>query len=84
MDFTASLKNFGNRIASVFERKKKDASQIAEEKEKKVEDVVEQQLTKAADILKETKRDSENVAKSTGTIQQLNCDNLEMLYYFYS
>lgn len=60
------MKNFGNRVASIFERKKKETGQVVEEKQKNVEDTVEEQLTKAANILKETKKDTENVAKSTG------------------
>lgn len=62
----ASLRNFGNRIASVFERKKKDVVEVAEEDKEKVEDVVEEQLKKTAEILKGTKGELENTAKTTG------------------
>lgn len=62
----ASLRNFGNRIASVFERKKKDVAEVAEEDKEKVEDVVEEQLKKTAEILKGTKDELENTAKTTG------------------
>lgn len=60
------MRNFGNRIGSIFERKKKETAEVAEEEKQKTEDLVEQQLTKASEILRNTQAESENAAKSAG------------------
>lgn len=78
--FSASLRNFGTRIGSLFERKKKEAAEVAEEEEQKTEDLVEQQLTKASEILKNTQTDTENAAKSAGKRFLLFYLNLNLLF----
>lgn len=70
--FLASLRNLGNRIGSIFERKKKETVETVEEDKQKAEDLVEQQLTKASEILKNTQTETENTAKAAGKKKKKN------------
>lgn len=69
---SASLRSFGNRIGSIFERKKKETAEVAEEQKENTEDLVEQQLTKASEILRNTQAETEDAAKATGAIYTQN------------
>lgn len=57
--FSVSLRNLGNRIGSIFEKKKKETAEAAEEQTEKTEDLVEQQLTKASEILRNSQTETE-------------------------
>lgn len=62
----ASLKNFGNRCAALFQKKKKDAEEVAQETEKDVKECVEEEVENAAKALEKTKLEVEKSANEKG------------------
>lgn len=64
--FLASLKSFGEKTASLFDRKKKDAETLAAEKAEAAKKLAEEQAQKTAEALDESKREAEEMAASTG------------------
>lgn len=65
-DIAASLKNFGNRCAALFQKKKKDAEEVAQETEKDAKECVEEDVENVANALEKTKLDVEKSANENG------------------
>lgn len=63
---TASLKNFGEKTAGLFERKKKDAEQLAAEKAAEIQKLAEEQAQKAGEVLSKTKNEAGEIVNGTG------------------
>lgn len=60
------MKSFGDKTASLFERKKKDAGELAQEKANAAQKLAEEQVKKTGEALSQTRSDAENLAASTG------------------
>lgn len=60
------MKSFGDKTASLFERKKKDAGELAQEKANTAHKLAEEQVKKTGEALSQTKTDAENLAASSG------------------
>lgn len=63
------MKNLGNKTANLFERKKKDAEQLAADKVAEAQKMAEEQAKLAANSLNQTKNEAEQLALSTGINQ---------------
>lgn len=57
-----AFKNFGEKTAALFDRKKKDASNLAAEKVAEASHMVEDQAKKVGDTIQSTKSDAEKAA----------------------
>lgn len=68
LSIAASLKSFGEKTASLFDRKKKDAEQVAAEKATAAQKMAEEQARKTAEAIGQTKSEVENLAADTGKI----------------
>lgn len=64
----ASLKSLGEKTASLFDRKKKDAETLAAEKASTAQKMAEEQVRKAGEAVGQTRSEAENLAASTGSI----------------
>lgn len=60
------MKSFGDKTASLFERKKKDAGDLAQDKVNAAQKLAEEQVKKTGEALSQTKSDAENLAAGTG------------------
>lgn len=65
-NFLASLKNLGEKTANLFERKKKDAEQIAAEKSAEAQKYIEDQLKKSSEAVAQTKNEVGKMVSDTG------------------
>lgn len=63
---TASLKSFGEKTASLFDRKKKDAEKLAADKAAEAQKIAEEQARKVGEEIGKTKSEAEALAASTG------------------
>jgi predicted phage tail protein len=63
--FTASLKNLGDKAGGLFDKKKKEATDLANEKVKNAQHLAEEQANKAGQAFSATKDDVTNLASST-------------------
>lgn len=62
----ASLKSFGEKTASLFDRKKKDAEKLAADKAAEAQKIAEEQARKVGEEIGKTKSEAEALASSTG------------------
>lgn len=60
----ASLKNLGEKTANLFERKKKDAEELAAEKIHEAQQSVEEQAKKTGELIAEKKNEAEKIIGS--------------------
>uniref|UniRef100_A0A1B0DHP1 Uncharacterized protein n=1 Tax=Phlebotomus papatasi TaxID=29031 RepID=A0A1B0DHP1_PHLPP len=68
LNLGASLKSLGEKTASLFDRKKKDAETLAAEKAATAQKMAEEQVKKAGEAVGQTRSEAENLAASTGLI----------------
>lgn len=64
----ASLKSFGEKTASLFDRKKKDAEKLAADKAAEAQKMAEEQARKVGEEIGKTKNEAEALAASTGEL----------------
>lgn len=62
----ASLKNLGDKTASLFSKKKDEAEKLAKEKAENAQKMAEEQAKKVGEAVQQTKSEAENLATSTG------------------
>lgn len=61
---TGAFRSIGEKTASLFERKKKDAEQIAQEKAAEAAHVVEEQVKKAGELVSGAEKTAADAANS--------------------
>lgn len=73
------MKNFGEKTVNLFDRKKKDAEQIAAEKAAEAQKYVEDQIQKGGEAAAQTKNEFGQLVTETGNIPPwssgVNSDN---------
>lgn len=67
----ASLKSLGDKTASLFERKKKDAEQLAADKLAEAQKNAEEQAKRAGDAFEQTKKEAGDILSSTGSFARV-------------
>lgn len=63
---TASLKNFGDKTANLFSKKKDEAEKLANDKAVEAQKLAEEQAKKVGQSVQQTKSEAEQLATSTG------------------
>ena len=65
-EFSASLRNLGSRIGSIFEKKKKDVAEAAEDTQEEIAKTVEEEASKIGEDVKAAKDSTEKAIKTEG------------------
>lgn len=79
-EFSASLRNLGSRIGSIFEKKKKDVAEAVEETQEEVAKTVEEEADKIDENVKAAKDSTEKAIKTEGINIWLRCSILIFIY----
>lgn len=66
LPFAASLKNFGDKTANLFSKKKDEAEKLANDKAVEAQKLAEEQAKKVGQSVQQTKGEAEQLAASTG------------------